>query len=232
MTKTWAWLIGLTLVFASAFAYVTWQERSVTYLSYKIVNSLEYVSLDEVDEVMVPYLSQSFWDVDMMGLKQGLEQVSWIEEANVRRSWPDYLEIEIKEHKPIARWGEHQLISDQHVIFKPKSMLGFESLVRIDGDSLIAPQLINALRNFEQKLAFDQQRVLALTQQVDGVFRVELSGGQFILVDGQNWEDKLNRFLKAYPQLNKKLVESAQSYDLRYSNGLAVKLFDQPTPQN
>lgn len=231
MTKTWAWLIGLVVVFASAFAYVAWQERSVTYLSYNIVNSLEHVSLDEVDEAMVPYLSQSFWDVDMMGLKQRLEQVSWIEEVNVRRNWPGYLEIEIMEHKPIARWGKDSLISDQGEIFTPSQVVGFEDLIQLDGDRLQAPMLLQVLNEFQARLATLGWQVIGLSQQVDGVFRVNLHQGAHLIVDAPNWSDKLARFLKAYPQLSKKLVESAQSYDLRYSNGMAIKVADDPEVQ-
>jgi cell division protein FtsQ len=69
-----------------------------------------------------------------------------------------------------------------------------------------------------------QWQVGRLTQQVDGVMRIELTQGVILLLDRPQWTTKLARFVKAYPQISKKLVESAKRFDLRYSNGLAIGL--------
>lgn len=225
------WTAGLVILLISSYVYFVWQERSVQYLSYNIVNSLEHVSLDEIDEAIVPYLSQSFWDVDMMKMKTELEQVSWIEQVTIRRNWPGYLEIEIKEHQPFARWGQHSLISDQGIVFTPEYAENFEHLIQLDGDKLQAMTILQTLKELQVKLASIDWQVIGLSQQVDGVFRVSLHQGQQLIVDAPNWSEKMARFLKAYPQLSKKLVESAQSFDLRYSNGLAIKVAEAPQVQ-
>ncbi|MBE0492940.1 MAG: FtsQ-type POTRA domain-containing protein [Thiomicrospira sp.] len=214
-------IAALSTLYFSLFS----QSRGVDYLSYSIVDSLQHVSFDDVDEALVPYLAQSFWEVDLSKLKRSLEQVNWIENATIKRSWPGYLEISIEEHNPIARWGDKDLISQQGKIFRPASQQGFEHLIHLQGDRLQVPALLAVLETFQQNLSALNWQVTSLSQQVDGVFRLKFDTGQDLIVDSANWTTKLPRFVKAYPMLSKKLVESAQSFDLRYSNGVAVKVF-------
>ncbi|WP_029935964.1 cell division protein FtsQ/DivIB [Thiomicrospira pelophila] len=221
----WGVSIAAIMLALSALAFsLLSQSRGVDYLSYSIVDSLQHVRFDDVDEALVPYLSQSFWEVDLTELKHSLEQVNWIENATIKRSWPGYLEISIDEHNPIARWGDKDLISQDGEIFRPVSQQGFEHLIHLQGDRLQAPALLAVLETFEEKLAALNWQVVSLSQQVDGVFRLKFDSGQELIVDSANWATKLPRFVKAYPMLSKKLVESAQSFDLRYSNGVAVKV--------
>lgn len=221
----WGISIAAVLVALSALVFSLFsQSRGVDYLSYTIVDSLQHVSFDDVDEALVPYLAQSFWEVDLKKLKGSLEQVNWIESATIKRSWPGYLEISIDEHNPIARWGDQDLISQNGEIFRPVSQQGFEHLIYLQGDRLQVPTLLAVLETFQEKLSALNWQVVSLSQQVDGVFRLEFDSGQELIVDSANWTTKLPRFVKAYPMLSKKLVESAQSFDLRYSNGVAVKV--------
>ncbi|HEY9017049.1 cell division protein FtsQ/DivIB [Thiomicrospira sp.] len=221
------WGLGVASIFLalSALLFSLFSSsRGVDYLSYSIVDSLQHVSFDDVDEALVPYLSQSFWEVDLSELKRSLEQVNWIESATIKRSWPGYLEISIEEHDPIARWGEQDLISQGGEIFRPTSQQGFEHLIHLRGDRLQAPALLEVLETFQKSLGALNWQIVSLSQQVDGVFRLRLDSGQELIVDAANWTTKLPRFVKAYPMLSKKLVESAQSFDLRYSNGVAIRV--------
>lgn len=221
----WGISVAAVLLGSSALVFSLFsQPRGVDYLSYTIVDSLQHVSFDDVDEALVPYLAQSFWEVDLKKLKGSLEQVNWIENATIKRSWPGYLEISIDEHNPIARWGDKDLISQNGEIFRPGSQQGFEHLIYLQGDRLQVPTLLAVLETFQEKLSVLNWQVVSLSQQVDGVFRLKFDSGQELIVDSANWTTKLPRFVKAYPMLSKKLVESAQSFDLRYSNGVAVKV--------
>jgi cell division protein FtsQ len=61
-----------------------------------------------------------------------------------------------------------------------------------------------------------------LEQQLDGVWRIQVLDGPMIVIDQQHSQQKLSRFLAAFPQLNPQLRKSAQVFDLRYSNGFIV----------
>ena len=44
-------------------------------------------------------------------------RLPWVERAEVRKRWPDVLEVRIVEHRPFARWGEQQLLSEHGRLF-------------------------------------------------------------------------------------------------------------------
>lgn len=217
-------LTGLLVLVGLAYAYFSWQESKVKYLSYQVVNSLKYVSLDELDAALIPYLSESFWDVNMQAVKASLEEIEWIKQASVRRNWPGYLDLEIEEHQPVARWDKNFLISKEGVVFKPASQADFENLILLSGDKLQAKELLITMLKTQREVKKLDWELAEMIQQIDGIIRIKFVNQQQLTVNAKDLEKKLTSFIMAYPKLPTKLVESAQNFDLRYSNGLAIKV--------
>jgi len=69
----------------------------------------------------------------------------------------------------------------------------------------------------------------AMTAQADGVWRIHFLSGATVLLDNEDWQGKLDRFIRAYPKTNPDLRKFAHVFDLRYSNGFVIK---QKTPQS
>ena len=78
-----------------------------------IAGKLTFTAPEEVERVIEPYVSTRFFGVDLEGLRHDLEALPWIAHAQVRRVWPDEVEIELNEHLPIARWGEGALLNNR-----------------------------------------------------------------------------------------------------------------------
>ena len=43
--------------------------------------------------------------------QDAVAKLPWVERAEVRKRWPDVLEVRVVEHRPFARWGEDRLLS-------------------------------------------------------------------------------------------------------------------------
>ncbi|WP_052501370.1 cell division protein FtsQ/DivIB [Thiomicrospira microaerophila] len=218
-----SWLLGFALAVSLIF-YGYLQAKSTTpeVLSYSIENPLQHVSLDEVDDALYPFLVQGFWKVDLLRLQTALEQVAWIHRVEVQRSWPSNLKIKIQEYQPIARWGESSLVTADAVVFTPIDLAGFEQLIQLDGDLLQVEGILQLLDQLPEQLEPLGWSLVDLRQHIDGVLSVELDNGLVLRVDQANWSTKVRRFVRAYPLLAEKLVESAQGYDLRNTNGFAI----------
>lgn len=227
MMRLWRWrraLVWWSLVALVAYGYYTWHNRALSYLSYSVSDSLGYVSLNEIDEALAPYLAESFWGVDLNVVRESLETISWVHSARVKRSWPGYIEISLVEHQPVARWGADALITAEGTIFKPNRVDDFADLVRLDGEPIQAKPLLSMWQSLQASLAKIEWRPLQISQQVDGVVEIAVDNGLLLFLDRVQWQEKIDRFVRAYPQISPQIVESAQSFDLRYSNGLAVEL--------
>ena len=72
---------------------------------------LRHVSAVLLDQSVRQRLRGNFFTVDLDAVRAGFEQVPWVRRAMVRRVWPDRLEVAIEEHRPLATWGENQLMN-------------------------------------------------------------------------------------------------------------------------
>lgn len=225
MVTKLSWLVGFALVVSLGFyGYLQTKNAASNALSYSIESPLEHVSLDEVDDALYPFLIQGFWQVDLVGLQSALEDVVWIESVEVQRSWPSNLKVKIQEYQPIARWGQASLVTAEGVVFQPKTLEGFEHLIHLDGDLLQVEGILQLLNGLSKQLAQLNWQLRDMRQNIDGVLNIELDNDLTLIVEQADWSAKLQRFMRAYPLLDQKLVESAHGYDLRNTNGFAIIL--------
>lgn len=176
-----------------------------------------------IQEVVKPYMGQSFWRVDLERLHADLVRLEWVYQAQVTRRWPNQLKIRLVEQTPVVRWQEEGLLNQAGEIFYPHQIEPFQHLVKVAGNPLNAANILQALAQFQQQ--FDQMEwpIETLTQHPDRSWQIRFLSGVQLLVDDPHQQAKLARFIRAYPKTDPALRKFAQVYDLRYSNGFVIK---------
>ena len=53
----------------------------------------------------------NFFAADLAAVRARLEQVAWVRRVDVRRVWPDRIEVRLEEHVAFARWGDSGLVN-------------------------------------------------------------------------------------------------------------------------
>lgn len=219
------WLMILLCVLAVlgwlGFEWETGSHRPID--DYRLTQPLKQLTQAEVDAVMQPYLGSSFWEVKLHKIQADLQRLDWVSEAIVKRSWPDQLHITLIEQQPVARWGDNGLINQNGEVFFPRSMAGFEQFVRLDGRLENAAALLLKLAHFQEALKPLDWTIARLHEAANGVWEIEMAEGPKLILDRLDETHKLQRFIDAYGQLAPALRKSARVFDLRYSNGFAVK---------
>ena len=61
--------------------------------------SLDHVTSGQVTEAIAGRAIGNFFSADLLLVKQLVEEIQWVRNADVRRQWPDRLEILIEEHR-------------------------------------------------------------------------------------------------------------------------------------
>lgn len=89
---------------------------------------------------------EPIFSVDLDEVEQRLEQVSWVDDALVRRRLPDTLFISLKERAPLALWqrkGKLAVVDAEGVVLTESNLEKFSALPIIVGDEapLHAPEL-------------------------------------------------------------------------------------------
>ena len=73
-------------------------------------------------QTLAPYAQRGFFAVDLEGAQDAVSRLPWVESAEVRKRWPDVLEVRVVEHKPFAVWGTDRLLSEHGRLFPAKGI--------------------------------------------------------------------------------------------------------------
>jgi len=219
-----AWLLALVILALPVIAVMNgwigsqqWPLRTL-----QIQGTFGNVSDEQVRQALLPYSQAGFLGLSLNQVQHVLEQLPWVQQAQVRRQWPDTLVISIVEHTPLAHWGTQQMVSVQGQIFPPPAGLEHLELPWLDGDKERVQEVI-ALYQYAQALFVPWDlSVQHARLDVRGSGWLVLHDGTQIILGRQHIQARLQRLLYALPQLELKSATTPLRIDLRYPNGFAV----------
>ena len=114
-----AWLLAVALVLLPVVAVLEgwigadrWPLQTL-----RVHGTFERIDEAKLRETLLPYAQAGFFAVELREAQDELAALPWVERAEVRKRWPDVLEVTVVEHRPFARWGKDQLLSDHGRLF-------------------------------------------------------------------------------------------------------------------
>lgn len=221
-----AWALALALVALPVVAVVNgwigadrWPLRTL-----RLQGDLQRVDAGRVRATVAPFAQRGFFAVRLDDARRALEQLPWVERADVRRHWPDVLEVRVVEHRPFARWGDAAVLSEHGRRFALPRGADAEiaALPRLHGPdaqvhAVIA--LFNQSRELFQPQGLD---VRELAVDARGSWSLRLADGTELVVGREDPLPRLRRFARMLPQLLPPRGRRLARADLRYTNGFAL----------
>jgi cell division protein FtsQ len=228
--RLFAWVLALALVILPVVAVIQgwvgaerWPLRTL-----RVVGDLERVDPATLRATVLPHAQRGFFAVRLADAQQAVAGLPWVENAEVRKQWPDVLLVRVVEHRPFAWWGEDRLLSERGRIFPSKGVAVPKGLPRFYGPESRSADLV-ALYN-ESRAMFAAGGLDVTTLRIDprGSWSLTLSNGAELLIGRDDAKLRLARFARLLPQLTRqaRLLERA---DLRYTNGFALRWQGSPT---
>lgn len=188
----------------------------------RIDSPLEQVEQAEIREAVNTHVGAGFLGVDVDAIRNALEELPWVEQAEVRRVWPDKLVIQVTEHRPLARWGSDALLNMRGEEFKPRNAADWERLAQLRGPNgtqrMVAEQyvdlqeMLRPLALMITHLAVDERRAVSL----------RLDNGLHLGLGRQDAGERLRRFVRIYAKVLHPRINEIDRIDLRYTNGISV----------
>ena len=218
-----AWTLALLLVTLPVVAVVNgwigaghWPLRTL-----RVEGRLQRVDAQRLRATVLPYAAKGFFAVRLADAQAAVARLPWVERAEVRKRWPDVLEVSIVEHRPFARWGNDRLLSQHGRLFPSQGAMP-AGLPLLDGpDSRVAD--VVALYNESRALfAPSGLDVRALRLDPRGSWSLVLSNGTDVIVGSSEARLRLARFARLMPQLLSQKQLPLVRADLRYTNGFAL----------
>jgi len=190
----------------------------------RIESVQQFVTEEELRKLVSQYLGAGFFAFDVLGAKQSLEQHPWIRLVSVKKIWPDILAIDIQEEVAIARWKQGQLLNQFGEIFEPAEIQRLARLPLLIGPEGEQYRVMEQYRAVNQQLFSAGVRVTSLSLSPRGNWVMVLNDSTRVTLGREKTVERLARFAELYENPELEFHTNLLSADLRYDNGIAVKL--------
>ena len=225
-----AWTLALLLVTLPVVAVVNgwigaghWPLRTL-----RIEGRLQRVDAQRLRATVLPYAAKGFFAVRLADAQAAVAQLPWVERAEVRKRWPDVLEVSIVEHRPFAQWGSDRLLSEHGRLFPVQGARMPKGLPLLDGPDTRVADVVALYNESRALFAPGGVDVRALTLDPRGSWSLVLSNGTDVIVGSSEARLRLARFARLMPQLLSQKQLPLVRADLRYTNGFALSWGDKP----
>ena len=186
----------------------------------RFVGDVSHVTGEQIAAVVARELRGNFFTVDLVQARAAFEKLPWVRKVNVRRQWPDRLEIAVEEHRPLARWGSTALVNAHGEVFEAAINSTLPVLYGPDGT---AAEVVARYEEFDRLLAPIGKRTVLVTLSARRAWHLRLDDGMVLQLGRENLQVRLADFVSAYPRTVARLPHPPSHVDLRYSNGFAAR---------
>jgi cell division protein FtsQ len=187
----------------------------------EVLGSISKVTRAQIDAVVHRELRGNFFTIQLDASRAAFEKLPWVRSVQVRRQWPDRLEVVLEEHEAIARWGTDELVNTHGEIFAAASDA---KLPLFQGPREVAADITENYRKFGALLAPLQLHVAEVEVSDRRAWRVRLEEGMTLELGRDQLTGRLGKFVSAYAESVGRMNERPQIVDLRYPNGFAVRM--------
>lgn len=187
----------------------------------RVVGAPGFVTLEQVEAITKRDFRGTFFTLDIGRLRTSFEKLPWVRRADVRRQWPDRVDVVIEEHKPLARWGNDALVNIQGEVFEA----AYDAALPIfNGPVGTAREIAVQYGMFNREFSAIGRKPVQLRLSPRRAWQVRLDNGMTLEIGREQVNARIARFLAAYPQTLVPLGRRADYVDLRYPNGFAVRV--------
>lgn len=207
------------------------QEDTLPVRHVTVEGGLQHTSRDALVEAVTPFVTGSFLDVNVAGIRDAGEQLAWVREIQVRRVWPDTLHLVVEEHQPVARWNDKGLVSERGEVFFPAGGRNdFSHLVQLQGPPDTSRLMTGKLAAVQKAVSVLGLRVSELDMDARRSWNVQFAEGLQLKLGRAESDKRLNRFVTVFANKLAPYQPHMTVVDMRYTNGLAVKWKDGEQP--
>ncbi|SFU29179.1 cell division protein FtsQ/DivIB [Pseudoduganella namucuonensis] len=213
----------------------------VWWLSQRPMFDLRTIRVETVDQADLRHVNHltlragtagrikgNFFTANLDSVRQAFESVPWVRRASVRREWPDQLIVALEEHEALGTWGEDgRLLSTKGDVFTANLAEAEEDheLPAFSGPEGSEKEVLSRfgeLRSWFSPVKLEPKGLdlsgrYAWTVKLDNGMSVELGREQSRTM----LKERVDRLVRIWPQLAAR-VQSIETIDMRYQNGLAL----------
>ncbi|ETX10375.1 cell division protein FtsQ [Marinomonas ushuaiensis DSM 15871] len=187
----------------------------------KIKGDLKYSSEDQLISDYSSLFDQSLLTVPMADVLSVVLSSEWVASAEIRKVWPNTLQVLVHEYTPLAYWRDGQLISTSAVVISPDEVPSL-SLPKLYGPADSSDVVLEQFGLIGQVLASTSLRINTLTLEPRGAWNIIFTNGVKVKLGREGILERLQRFIAVYKSDLSGRIDQITSVDARYPHGVAV----------
>lgn len=181
------------------------------------------VSAEQIRAVVTPLLKDGFFAVNLGELRRRVAALPWVAKVEVRKRWPDQLDVRVTEQRAFARWNGTALINGEGQRFVVPAIDALAGLPDLSGPDERLPDVVAFFVDNRQRFARIGRTVTGAHLSDRSAWQLDLDGGARLFVGRNRPAQRLARFVDSYRALMQGHAGSFEYVDLRYTNGYAVR---------
>lgn len=224
LVRVVAWLLVLALIALPGYALLTGQFGATRWPIRRLIVHAEFerVSATQIERAIADQLKAGFFAVDLDAIRERLARLPWVAAVELRKRWPDALEISMREHRAVARVGSGWLLAEDGSLFSTPIAAEALDLPLLSADERDVPTALEWLR-FAERLFGGPGSVREVALDAHGGIRIVLAHGFHITIGRESPQQRLARFAALRPRLLSHPAGPFAAADLRYSHGFALR---------
>lgn len=215
-------ILGLIFTCTLAFSGYKLAPEVLPLRTVNITGTFPHVDPNVLRETLQPFMQQGFLTVHTTALRTRLQQFPWIYAVDIKREWPDTLNIKLIEQQPIARFNDQALINAQGDLFTVDPATIPTTLPIFLGAPGQQTLLLQTYQKMTSIVTPLKLKITILNVDARQAWRLQLDNGIVLLLGKDDPLERLQRFVAAYPQLVNSQTPPISYIDLRYPHGMAV----------
>lgn len=215
-------LLGVLLICALLFFSWIDDPDSLPINHIKVHAAQKHITQTEFEQIIAPVVSKGFLKFSVADLKYKLDDMVWVDEAQVVRQWPDVIEVIIREQKAVARWGAGGVLNPDGTVFNPARETIPTDLPMIIGPQDQNQQIFQHYLVLQQWLDTIHETIIAVQVSPRHSWQFKLASNVDVILGRIDHAARIQRFVKSWHSLAKKSKKPIHKVDLRYPNGISV----------
>jgi cell division protein FtsQ len=206
--------------------YLAMDANEVPLKRLVVQGELRFLERNQVRDALAGEELGSFFSADVNVIRERLEAEPWIEQASVRKEWPDILKVFLVEQKPLGHWNEatrpQALVSAAGEVFEVDKSVIDVLLPKLNGPEHAVKETVEQYQQVSELLQINGHQVVALTLTERFAVDVELLSGIQLRLGREGLLERVQRFIDVFPTIVRHKAQPIDYVDLRYDTGVAV----------
>ena len=193
----------------------------------KLKGNFSHIKPKQIEDIVNKYSLGNFFSIKLSDIKERVEELAWVQNADVRREWPNTLLIDIEEQQPIMRWNNGLWINVQGQIIDLPDQQDIEGQATLLGNKQHSHLMLEQAKIWQQMLISSGLILSELALSESKAYVVTLrylsTTDEFNLLLGRDQvKQRFERFLMFYEHHYKHSGQRLKRVDARYPDGLAI----------